>query len=177
AAPRATVKSPSRTVEDQEKLPRAQEKILAVLARDGTRNTRQIALLTGYSGKSGGYRNALSALRTAGYITGRGELSITTEGEIAVGQWEQLPEGQALVRWWLERLGRAEREILNVVVSAWPNPISVPAIAEATGYSPTSGGFRNALSRLRTLGLAEGRGDLRADDTLGHAWNEHRSTG
>ncbi len=39
-------------------------------------------------------------------------------------------------------------------------------IAEATGYSATSGGFRNSLSRLRSLQLAAGRGELTVADTL-----------
>lgn len=31
---------------------------------------------------------------------------------------------------------------------------------------PGGGGFNNALSRLRTLQLIDGRGELRADETL-----------
>ena len=34
------------------------------------------------------------------------------------------------------------------------------------GYSATSGGFRNALSRLRSLQLATGRRALVVNDTL-----------
>ena len=48
----------------------------------------------------------------------------------------------------------------------------VETIAAATGYSPTSGGSCNALSRIRiririsTLHIAAGRGELLLNDTL-----------
>jgi uncharacterized protein len=39
-------------------------------------------------------------------------------------------------------------------------------VAERTGYAADGGGFNNALSRLRTLQLIDGREELRADETL-----------
>ncbi len=35
-----------------------------------------------------------------------------------------------------------------------------------TGYEPNGGGFNNALSKLRTLELISGRGELRASEDL-----------
>lgn len=150
-----------------ESLPKAQRAILAALAQHGGRTTTQVALLTGYSHKSGGYRNALSSLRSAGYIEGRGDLTITDAGIQALGPFDPLPTGPALRDWWKQHhLGKAERAVLDVLTDAWPNPVSVDEIAQATGYSPTSGGFRNALSRLRSLELAAGRGELVISDQL-----------
>ena len=51
-----------------------------LLPQHGPRSTTQVAVLTGYSSKSGGFRNSLSALRTAGLITGRGDLEVTPAG-------------------------------------------------------------------------------------------------
>lgn len=155
-----------------QRLAKAERAILTVLAQHGRRSTVQVALLTGYSHKSGGFRNALSSLRSAGHITGRGDVVATGQGLDALGVYEPLPAGRALVEWWFGQLGRAERMILEVVVKAWPNAIGTDEIAAYTGYSATSGGFRNALSRLRSLQLAEGRGVLRAADTLGAAWSD-----
>ncbi len=45
--------------------------------------------------------------------------------------------------------GKPERVILDVLVDHWPAAVPVETIAAAIGYSPTSGGFRNALSRIR----------------------------
>jgi len=68
--------------------------------------------------------------------------------------------------------GKPERAILDVLVDHWPAAVPVETIAAANGYSPTSGGFRNALSRIRiririrTLHIAAGRGELLLNDTL-----------
>jgi hypothetical protein len=142
-------------------LSKAQRAVLSALAQHGTRTTTQVALLTAYSHKSGGFRNTLSQLRTAGYIVGRGEVAITGDGLEALGDYDPLPTGAALREWWkLNHLGLAERRILDVLAEAWPQSVPVDRIAELTEYSPTSGGFRNALSRLRSFELASGRGEL-----------------
>ena len=59
--------------------------------------------------------------------------------------------------------GKPERAILDVLVDHWPAAVPVETIAAATGYSPTSGGSRNA--RIRTLHIAAGRGALLLNDT------------
>lgn len=148
-------------------LPKAQRAILTALAQHGRRSTTQVALLTGYSSKSGGYRNALSALRSAGLIEGRGDLTATAAGLHKLGRYEPLPTGPALLAWWKDaHLGKAERAIVDVLATNYPDPVEIQAIADQTGYSATSGGFRNALSRLRSLELATGRGELQLNPTL-----------
>lgn len=62
--------------------------------------------------------------------------------------------------------GKPERAILDVLVDHWPAAVPVETIAAAIGYSPTSGGFRNALSRIRALHIGAGRGELLLNDTL-----------
>jgi hypothetical protein len=158
---------PRREPSEGGPLPIAQRKILTVLAQHGSRTTTQLALLTGYSHKSGGFRNSLSTLRTSGFIEGRGEVTATEAGLEALGDWEPLPSGRNLIDWWGGQLGKAERAILEVLVAEWPRSVPVADIAERTGYSASSGGFRNSLSRLRTLQLASGRGELVAADELG----------
>lgn len=167
AVPPAPRPAGTSTTSDTAALPKAQRAILSALAVHGTRTTVQVALLTGYSSKSGGFRNALSSLRTAGFIEGRGDITATPAGLDALGDFEPLPTGMALVEWWKDNhLGRAERAILDVLVGAYPNPVPITEIAERTEYSASSGGFRNALSRLRTFQLASGRGELVLDDML-----------
>jgi hypothetical protein len=164
AAPRP---APAPATDGARGLAKAERAILSVLAQHGTRSVTQVALLTGYSGKSGGFRNALSSLRTSGYIEGRGAVTATESGLAALGAYDPLPTGQALIDWWkAHQLGKAERAILDVLVAAYPQRVTVADIAEQSGYSQASGGFRNALSRLRTLDLASGRGDLILNSTL-----------
>lgn len=151
-------------------LPRAQRAILTVLAQfpDG-RTKRQLGMLSGYSAKGGGFNSALSALRSAGFID-RGEpVHATAEGLDALGEWDPLPGGPALVDHWLGQLARAEGLILRALLDVYPLALSKAEVAERAGYAADGGGFNTALSRLRTLQLIDGRGELRADETLAQA--------
>lgn len=147
-------------------LPKAQRAILTVLAQHGDRTVQQVAILTGYAANGGGFRNSLGALRTAGHITGSGTLSLTDGGREALGTYTRLPTGPSLVIWWSSRLSRAEVKALDVIVAQHPRAVPVADVAAAAGYEATGGGFRNALGRLRTLGLITGRGEVRAADEL-----------
>ena len=149
-------------------LGKAERAILSVLAQfPAGRTKRQLAMLTGYSAKGGGFANALGRLRSSGLVV-RGEpITVTDAGlERIAGQYEQLPSGPALLEHWCRQLGKAERLILSELVTAWPDALAKEELAARTGYAPTGGGFANALGRLRTLQLVDGRGELRADETL-----------
>lgn len=155
---------------DSPKLGKAEREILSVLAQHAQtgRTPIQIAILTGRSSKGGGFKNALSSLRSSGLIDRGDPIRITTAGlEAIAGQYEPLPTGGALVDYWVDRLGRAEGLILRHLVTIAPSSATRDEVAGATGYEPNGGGFKNALSRLRTLQLIEGRNDLRASDQLG----------
>jgi hypothetical protein len=69
--------------------------------------------------------------------------------------------GDALRSYWLNHpsLGKRERAILAALLDR-PNGAEAAWICSHTGYE-YSGGFRNALSALRTAGLIEGgNGDV-----------------
>jgi len=149
-------------------LPKAQRLVLTALAQypDG-RTTNQVAILAGYAVNGGGFRNALSSLRSAGRITGSGErLMITPEGIEDLGPYEPLPHGFALLDHWMGQLSKAEKAALQAIVGAYPEGVPTETVASMAGYEANGGGFRNALSRLRTLELIEGRDELKASDAL-----------
>jgi uncharacterized protein len=151
-------------------LSKAQRAVLTVLAQfPGGRTKRQLAMLAGYSAKGGGFNNSLSSLRTSGLI-GRGEpIRVTAEGLAVLGDWEPLPEGPALIDHWMGQLSRAESAALRALLDAYPASLTKAEVAERAGYEANGGGFNNALSRLRTLQLIDGRGEMRADETLASA--------
>lgn len=158
---------PEAQADAQIKLKLAEREILTVLAQHGQRTTSQIALLTGRSHKGGGFRNALSSLRTGGLIQGRGDIEVTAAGRAALGSWEHLPPpGPDLIDWWAQHLDKAPRMILEHLAGHPHQDVPIAEIADATGYSADGGGFRNALSRLRSLNLASGRGELRINPDL-----------
>lgn len=151
-------------------LGKCERSILQVLAQfpDGCEGDK-LAMLSGYRW-SGGFRNSLGALRTYGYIDGAnsGVMRITDAG-VGCGPFDPLPQGEALRDYWLNHpsLGKCERTILSVIFDAYPAGFSAVELAHRTGYE-WSGGFRNALGKLRTAGLLIGRntGVMSAADHL-----------
>jgi uncharacterized protein len=125
-----------------------------------------VAILAGYALNGGGF-NYLGALRSRGLIKSDGDrLTITDAGIEVLGSWEPLPTGSALVDYWRGRLGKAERLILETLNQAYPDALTKEKVAVETGYGANGGGFNNALGRLRTLELVEGRGEIKASDNL-----------
>jgi uncharacterized protein len=127
----------------------------------------QVAVLTGYAATAGGFNNYLGSLRSRGLIEGDGErLRITEDGIHTLGSWEPLPTGSALIDYWRGRLGKAERLILETLTEAYPDALTKEEVAAKAGYEASGGGFNNALGRLRTLELVQGRGEIRASGNL-----------
>lgn len=153
-----------------EKLTKAERLILTALAQyPNGRSKTQVALLTGYAHTGGGFNNAVYSLRVRGLIADAWDgLQITDQGSAALGPFDPLPHGDALLKHWLRQLSKAEREVLEVLTRAYPASLSKEALARATptGYEATGGGFNNAIYRLRSLELIRGRGELVASEDL-----------
>jgi uncharacterized protein len=150
-------------------LPKAERAILTAAAqRNPKQSSRaQLSLLSGYSITSSTFANALGALRTLGLIDGKGdENHITPAGLRAAGQVDPMPTGRQLVDWWISRLPKAEAALLRVAAEYHPRAISRERLSQESGYSLTSSSFANALGRLRSLSLIQGRGDVQATADL-----------
>ena len=148
-------------------MPKVERRILTALAQHGGSATkRKVALLAGYAIGGGGFNNGLSSLRSAVRIEGSDPLRITDAGRQALGGYDPLPHGRALLEHWRAQLGKAERAALDAIADAYPHAISKEQAAAKAGYEPNGGGWNNALSRLRTLELIEGRGELQASAEL-----------
>lgn len=158
AVERVTPRAPTPLRDAAEGLGKAERAVLTVLAQHGALELGPLAMLARYR-ISGGFRNTLSALRTSGFIDGAntGTMQITDAGLQALGEYNELPTGRALLDYWLtdSRLSAAARKVLGVTYERFPEVLDVQSAAEATGYQP-SGGFRNGLSELRTAGLIDG---------------------
>lgn len=148
------------------RLQKAERQILKVLAQFGETGRNKLALIAGYSSGGGGFGNALSSLRTSSFITGSDPLFITDAGLDALGEYDPLPTGSDLLAYWKRREGKAERSILECL--AKHHSIDRSSLAELAGYAEAGGGFGNALSRLRTLGLISGSREIKiAEELLG----------
>jgi hypothetical protein len=127
----------------------------------------QVAVLTGYAATGGGFNNYLGALRSRGLLQGDGDrLTITDAGIHALGSWEPLPGGfcaDRLLTWTVGQGGAADSRNARRGVS---DELYKEEVALKAGYEANGGGFNNALGRLRTLELVQGRGELRVSDNL-----------
>lgn len=142
--------------ETDAKLTKAARTILGVLAQFPDGRTRiQIAILSQYSKKSSSFANALGELRSKGLISPAGQepITITDDGK-HMAEYEPLPRGQDLVRYWQSKLDRASSVFLGALYAAYPAALNYDELQERTGYSRNSSSFANALGKLRSLELA-----------------------
>jgi len=154
-------------------LAKADKAFLAALAQFPEGRTKgQAAFLAGYSPSVSTTKNALGRLRTAGLITGKGTdgdpLWINEAGLAALGDdWEPAPTGKALADYWFARLGKADELFLRALVDVYPHFLTKHEAAERAGYDAGVSTTKNALGRLRSLGLIVGGNDsIRASDDL-----------
>lgn len=159
---------PARPTAPGQKMAKVERLILTALAQyQNGRSKAQVAMLSGYAVGGGSFGNGLSALRTKGYMAGTADLLTITKGGLdALGDFERLPTGAALRAHWANQLPKAERLIFECLCAAHPKAMSKAEVAKRTGYEPGGGSFGNALSRLRTLALITGRGELRAGNEV-----------
>lgn len=126
----------------------------------------RLAILAGYAVGTGHFNNTIGALRSAAYVSTGWPAEILPVGLEALGQFEPLPTGRALLEWWCARLSKAERAILLAGADAYPKALSKPQLAQQAGYEANTGHFNNSLGRLRTMRLLEGRSEIRMSDSL-----------
>lgn len=135
----------------------APKKILNALAIYDELTQSRLAALTGVKRKTSTMRNALSALRGAGFVHGSDPVRITDLGRAEVGDIPTLPSGAELVQQWRDELGDgAPGRLFNALLDAYPAVLSADELAERADVEPGTSTLRNGMSRLRVLGLVNG---------------------
>lgn len=106
--------------------------------------------------------------RGAGWVDGgRDLMRITPAGLDALGPYDPLPTGSALIEYWRGRLGDSgKRRIFDAAVGAYPDALSYEEVSAATGIDTAGGTWRTYLGELRGLELIVGRGEIRASEDL-----------
>jgi hypothetical protein len=147
-------------------LPEGERKILTAIAQYPNGVTRdQLTVLTGYKRST---RDAyLHRLRGKGFHEDAGAgLTITHEGIEALGDFEPLPIGAALLEYWLRELPGGERRLLEILAEAFPEAVDRDELTEASGFKRST---RDAyLHRMKRRMVVEdvGRGQVRASALL-----------
>lgn len=137
--------------------------MIALAQRPGLAK-KQLGVRAGLSSSSGTFGTYLGRLRSNGWVIDQGDgLLLTEAGFAALGEFDPLPEGQALLNYWLNELGEGGAgRMLRVLADAYPDALGKEQLGERAQISHTSGTFGTYLGKLRTLELVEGRSELRA---------------
>jgi hypothetical protein len=128
-----------------------------------------LGIRAGLSPNSGTFSNYLSELKSPGWVEGeRTHFQITEAGFAALGDYEPLPTGRALLEYWLHKMGDSGKaRMLQALAEVYPNALTAEELGAAANISPNSGTFSNYLSELKTLELVQGdRGELRLAEEL-----------
>lgn len=142
--------------------------LVALAQRPNGLTNRQLGVRAGVSSRSGTFSTYLSKARSSGWIYDQGEIRrITERGLRALGDYDPLPEGPELAQHWISELGSSgAARMLRALVDAYPRALSNEELGELAGISSRSGTFSTYLSKLRSLELATGRGEIRASEEL-----------
>jgi uncharacterized protein len=105
-----------------------------------------VAGAAGYSPKSGGFANLLSRLRSAGALEYPGAGTVKLLASVDPMTRDEAREAM------FSTISAAQRKLFDALV---PGGLSKRDLAEATGYSASSGGYANLLSSLRSLSILE----------------------
>lgn len=163
-APRAPVTREPVVVADGDFRPTsAQQRVLDALAMleaigIASADKTQLALFAATKPTSGGYKNNLGALRNqAGYIEYPTPRRVTlTDAGRAVADAAAAPQDteelHALVR---GLVPATQMALVDALIDVYPGTLTREELAERVAVPVTSGGFKNNLGRLRSLGLID----------------------
>jgi hypothetical protein len=122
--------------------------------RSEERTVAKVAFYADYSPTSSSYEKALSGLRSAGLVQG---WSITSDGERLISAHAgEKPGREQLVFWLRDKLDGPQLAIFDALLAARGRRMKAEELAPASDYSVTSSSFEKALSKLRSIGAADG---------------------
>lgn len=139
--------------------------LIAVAQHPEGADRAQLSVLTGY--KRSTRDKLLQQLAAAGMVSQSGDLLVPTPSGV---QWlgpdfEPLPTGEALRRYWLQRLPEGEGKLLELVIEHYPEAVARVDLDERAGYKRST--RDKLLQHLAARKLITGdRGTVRASDTL-----------
>jgi len=144
-------------------IPKGERDVLIVLAQHGTLERNAITAYTGFKRST---RDAyLQRLKQRGYVDGAmgNSITITTTGLKALGSYEKLPTGRALLAWWIPKLPEGEAKILQLAARS-QRGVSRDEITEKLGFKRST---RDAyIQRLAQKLLVTTDGHIKAVEAL-----------
>lgn len=166
AAPRPPRELSQGNGDDSVRIGKGERAVLAVVAQYPDGVTReQLTVLTGYKRSS---RDAyIARLKAAGCVQDQGGYVMPTQNGITTlgPDYQPLPTGDELRRYWLDRLPEGEKAILSILIQQHPQMLPRTEFDTLTNYKRSS---RDAyIARLSARMLVKtDRGSVGASDLL-----------
>jgi uncharacterized protein len=129
---------------------------IALLDRLGQPQTTlaQVGAVLGKGHNAGPVRGAFKQLHEMGYIVLSGsDVSITEAGR-SVAEVPDLRSRADIHALWYQRVKGNELAFLQVLIEAWPHPMSLDQMGERIGKNMNAGPIRGAINALVEKGLA-----------------------
>jgi hypothetical protein len=148
-------------------LGKGEKRVLIAIAQYDEGVTReQLTILTGY--KRSSRDTYIQRLRQNNFVEQAGErVQATQAGVEALGDdYEPLPTGEELQRYWLDRLSGGERLLFDLIVQAYPDSISREELGDSSGYKRSSRDTYLQRLSARRLIVPESGGMVRAASML-----------
>ncbi len=155
AKPTTPARKGSNLSESQQKILNALRAFRALGLNTVSRSN--VAVFADTRPTSGGFRNNLSFLRTAGLIDypQSGRVTLTSDGVRLAQAPSNIATLEQLHQAWYSKLSGSQAVILKQLIHIYPKQIHKASLADLIEVTATSGGFRNNLSALRSLGLID----------------------
>lgn len=129
---------------------------IALLDRLGQPQTTlaQVGAVLGKGHNAGPVRGAFKQLHEMGYINLSGsDVSITEAGR-SIAEVPDLRSRADIHSLWYQRVKGNELAFLQVLIEAWPHPMSLDQMGERVGKNMNAGPIRGAINALVEKGLA-----------------------
>lgn len=163
SAPKVEYKAQS----NGKQLPVGERSVLIACAQfpNGLRRD-QITVITGY--KRSTRDRYIQYLKEKGLMEQDGERLIPSQaGTSFLGDdFERLPTGEELQRYWLNKLPQGERVILENLISVYPAAMSRDQLTENTGYMRSTRDRYLQYMASKEIVIQVGRGEVKASDNL-----------
>ncbi len=115
----------------------------------------QLATITGYSHRSGSFKDAISKLNVLNLISKNGDKVRVNEMDESLATEDSK---ELSIDIWMNRLNKCTRKIFKLLLENPDILYGREEIANETEYSSSSGSFKDAISKLNVLGLIQKEG-------------------
>ena len=168
-SPRPT---PPAAAQGEVQLKAGARRILETLARHHPMRTTkaQAGTLTGFKVSGGTWSTYVGTMRRAGYldIDPAGLFYVTDAGLAVAGVDTAVPMStEEVLDRWRQALKKGAREMLDILVDAYPNTVTRAELADQLSMAVLGGTFSTYLGTIKRNGLADVDGqNVRASDSL-----------